>query len=347
VCLAELLPNPFSDAVAIAGEFGFKQDISNVVVKVNAIAPTTRYPLGSTEVILQKPFRPALMSLFITKDILVGARSVSIVGRRSPGCIMALDPVGAGAITIRNQSSIFNTKCEIVSNSGNSEALILDIGAKVFGPTYLVGNYRLGVNAAIIGSPLVVNGTPPVTDPYASVLLPQAGSCTNQSATIRGRTTLNPGRFCTGMQVANNSNVTLNPGVYFIDQNLSLGNNATITGSGVTLLLNEAPQVILAGGVTLSLTPPLTGATAGITIASQRQNNGVFSINNNATLKVEGAIYLPGMTASISGNASTAGNKCTQIIAFRIDFASDVALQADCGGIPVRPIGNVKPSLAE
>jgi hypothetical protein len=336
------------DALAIAGEYGFMEgDISNVVVTVAAIAPTTLYPLGGTEVLLQKQFRPALISLFITKDVIVRARSFSIYGRRSPGCILALDPVGAGAITIRNQSSIFNTQCEIVSNSISSEALILEIGARVFGPTFLVGNYRLGVNAAIVGTPLVINGTPPVTDPYATVQLPQAGSCTSQSATIRGTTTLNPGRFCSGMGVANNAKVTLNPGVYFIDQSLSLGNNATITGTGVTLLLNQAPQVVLAGGVTLALTPPLTGTTAGITIASQRQNSGVFSINNNAVLKVEGAIYLPGMTASISGNATTAGNKCTQIIAFRIDFASDVALQADCGGTPVRPIGNAKPVLAE
>lgn len=338
-----------NEAIAMAGDYGFAHGALGVKVSVNTFAASTRYPLGTTQVVLEKPFNPTLLSMFMDMPINVRARSVSTAGRRSPGCLMALDTIGAGAITIRNQSSVFNTNCEIVSNSTSQQALKLDIGSKVYGPSFLVGNYILGVNAAIIGRPLVTGGSPPVVDPYASVAFAQAPACTQQAATIRNsaNVTLSPGTFCQGLDIGQNAKVVLNPGVYYINNTLAIGNNASVSGTGVTILLNATPSLVLSGGVKMLLTAPMSGVTAGMAIASQRDVTGVFSVNNGAQLNVTGAIYLPTMTASISGNATTTGSKCTQIIAFRLDLASDVQLQADCAGTLVRPIGNVKPSLVE
>lgn len=338
-----------NEAIAMAGDYGFAHGASGVTVTVRKSNATTAYPLGTTEVILQKPFSPALLGMFIDMPINVRARSVSTAGRRSPGCLMALDTQGAQAITIRNQSSVFNTNCEIVSNSTSPQALKLDIGSKVYGPTFLVGNYILGVNAEIIGRPLVTGGSPPVVDPYASVAFEQAPACTTQSATIKNKdnVTLSPGTFCQGLDIGQNANVVLSPGVYYINNTLAIGNNASVSGTGVTILLNATPQLVLSGGVTMSLSAPMSGVTAGMAIASRRDVTGTFSVNNGAQLNVTGAIYLPTMTASISGNATTTGSNCTQIIAFRLDLASDVQLQADCSGTLVRPIGNTKQSLVE
>lgn len=336
-----------SEAVAMAGDYGFAG--GDVSIIANRYPTSTPYPLGTTEVKLEKNFRPPLMSMFIAMPIRVRARSVSTASRRSPGCLLALDTQGAGAITIRNQSSVFNTNCEIVSNSTSQQALKLDIGSKVYGPSFLVGNYILGVNAAIIGSPLVTGGSPPVRDPYASVAFEQAPACTQQSATIKNsaKVTLNPGTFCAGLDIGQKAQVILNAGVYYINNTLALGNNASVSGAGVTIVLNKTPKLILSEGVSLSLSAPMDGVTAGMAIASQRDVTGTFSVDNGAELNVVGAIYLPTMTASISGNARTTGSQCTQIIALRLDLASDVQLQADCGGTRVRPIGATGPSLVE
>lgn len=334
------------EAIALAGQAGYVNGSNGVKVTFNKPPASGTFATGAAEVIIEKSFKPRLLSLFLTQPIAIKVRAVSIPGRRSPGCIFALDTSGSGAITIRNNSSIFSAKCELVSNSTSQTALILENSAKIYGSVFLLGNYQLGQNSALLGLPVVVNGTPAVDDPYATVLLPTAPGCTTQSATMKGTVTLDPGRFCSGMTIDNRASVTLKPGVYFVDGPLSLGNNSTVTGTGgVTLLLNSAPNVTVAAGVTLSLTAPTTGATAGMAIASQRNVTGVFAINNAAKLKVEGAIYLPGMTATISGNATTSGNKCTQLIAHRLDLGSDVELQADCGGTAVRPIGHTQPIL--
>ena len=337
------------DAVAIAGEYGFEQGSLGVKVSVNRVAPNVNYPLGATDVVLEKDFSPTLLRMFVSSPIALRARSVSITSRGSPGCLLALDTAGDGAVTIVAQSSILNSGCEIVSNSSSNQALVLESRANIAGPVFLVGNYLLGVNATITGTPLVVRGTPPVEDPYSSMLLPTAGTCTNQTASVNNNAivTFNPGRFCDGLSVGRGATVSLNPGVYFFDNLLTIGNNAKIVGSRVSLILNNTPDFQLGNNVNLYLTAPLSGNTAGIAIGSQRNVIGNFTVNNGATLNILGAIYLPAMTAIISGNAKTAGQDCTQLIASRLILASNIQFKADCGATAVKPIGSVRPSLAE
>lgn len=338
------------DAVAMAGEYGFEHGALGVNVTVSTISPGTTYPFGATAVVLEKSFSPALLSLFITSPIAVRARSVSAISVGSVGCILALDAVDAEAIRVGNSASVVNADCEIASNSTSQRALFLENNATVAGPVFLVGNYFLnGNNARITGTPVVVGGTPPVADPYASVLLPSAGTCTAQSGSIgNGRTvSINPGRFCSGLTVGQNANVTFNAGVYYIDAAFNLGRNTNVAGTGVTLIFNTATTVLLGNNTSLAFTAPLTGVTAGLAIASRRSVTGTFAIPNGSTLNVSGAIYLPAMTADISGQANTGGQPCTQLIAFRIVINSNVRFEANCGQTAVKPIGSLKPSLAE
>lgn len=337
-----------NEAVAMVGSYGFINGQKGVVVSFNKPPLTGTYASGASEVIIAKTQRPRLLGLFLNKDISMRVRAVTAPGRRSFGCLLAKDTTGSGAVTIRNNSSIRNVNCELVANSTNATALILENSAHITGPVYLMGNYKLGQNSTITGTPLVTNGPEVVADPYAAVVLPTAPACTAQSGSISGTKTLNAGHFCTGLTIANNGKLTLNPGVYFIDGTFNLGNNSSITGTGgVTLLFNSATTITLAAGVVMTLTAPLTGTTAGIALASQRSITGTFSINNGAALKVEGAIYLPAMTARISGNATTAGANCTQLIANRLDLASNIDLQANCSATAVKPIGRTQPVLAE
>lgn len=337
----------FNEAVAMAGSYGFVNGSNTVVVTVNKPPSIGTYDSTAVEVIIEKTYSRMLLALFSNTGLKVKVRAISIPGRRSSGCLLALDPSASGAVTIRNSSSISNTACEMAANSTSTTALILENTAKILGPVYLRGNYQLGNGASITGTPLTINGPTAVSDPYASVVLPTAPACTAQSGSISGAKTLNPGHFCSGMTLANNATLTLSPGIYFIDGTFSLGQRSTIVGtSGVTLLFNSAPSISVSTNVKLSITAPLTGTTAGLALASQRSITGTFAINNNATMLIEGAMYFPGMTATIGGQAQTTGAKCTQLIANRLDLGSNLAFQADCSATAVKPIGRTQPVLA-
>lgn len=87
---------------------------------------------------------------------------------------------------------------------------------------------------------------------------------------------------------------------------------------------------------------------AQLALATQRTiTNTSFAINNNATIVIEGAIYLPGWTISVSGQVNSAGANCTQMIADRLDLASNFSLKVDCAGTAVKPIGRTKPVLVQ
>lgn len=336
------------DAVAIAGDYGFAHGSLGVKVTVSTISPGASYPYGGTAVVLEKSFSPALLRLFISDPIAVRARSVSAISVGSVGCILALDTAGAAAISITNNASVNNTNCELASNSNSNVSLTMANNTSLAGPVFLVGNYS-PQTANITGRPLIVNGTPPVADPYASVILPSTSVCTNQSGSIaNNRTvTLNPGRFCSGLTLGQNATATLSAGVFYIQGSLSLGSNSKIAGTGVTLIINAATTTAFGNNSSITLTAPLTGTTAGLAIASQRDVTGEFKIPNGASLNVSGAIYLPAMTANLSGQANTAGQQCTQLIAFRVVLGASVGFEANCGGTAVRPIGSLKPRLAE
>ncbi|MEN9718583.1 MAG: hypothetical protein RIQ99_1461 [Pseudomonadota bacterium] len=337
-----------NEALAMTGNYGFVNGSNSVVVTVNKPATGGTYDANSVEVIVQKAYPARLLKLFKYSSFTIKARAVSAPGRRSSGCLLALDPSASGAAIIRNSSSISNTACELAVNSTSASALVLENNAHILGPVYLMGRYTLGNGASITGTPLTTDGLTAVIDPYAEVTLPTAPACTGQAASFNGTKTINPGHFCSGLSIANNAKITLTTGIYFIDGAFSLGQNSTITGtSGVTILFNSAPTITVSSGVSLSLTAPLTGSTAGMAMTSQRTVTGTFAINNNATMLIEGAMYFPAMTANISGNAQTTGANCTQLIAKKLDLGSNLAFKADCSATAVKPIGRTQPVLIE
>lgn len=336
-------------AVALAGSHGYLNGQNNVTVTFNSPPTVGSYGAGAGEVVIAKTFQARLLSLFTKRSINLTARAIASQQSLSAGCLLALNATSANAIVVRNGSSISNTSCELVANSSNStSALYVENKSNILGPIYLVGGMFRQNNTVVTGTPQLLNVGVPVTDPYAVVQLPSAtGTC--KSGAVSGTQSLTAGYFCTGISVANGANLTLGPGVYFINGTLTIGRNARITGTGgVTLLFNSAPSVTIGNGATLTLTAPLSGTTAGMAIASQRSiTNTTFAINNNATIVIEGAVYLPGWTISISGQVNSAGANCTQLIADKLDLASDLSIKADCGATAVRPIGRSQPVLVQ
>jgi Flp pilus assembly protein TadG len=341
-------------ARAVAGTNGFVNGTNGTVVTLNT-PPTSGTNISTQsarEVVISKPYPLYLAKLFADSPITVRTRSVAIPGRQSVGCVLALSPSLSGAITINNNASVANSNCEIVANSTSSSALVMLNNTTITGPVYLAGGTSLSASAQITGRPLITNGSP-LADPYGGVSLPSAPTvCSTQTNSagdlVSPTAALNPGRFCNGLVIPTNRTVTLNPGVYFIDGKFEFKNNSALTGtSGVTIILNSTPNFTVGNGVVLTLTAPTTGTTAGLAFVARPTLSGTVSVQNGAALIVEGAIYLPSMDITFSGNSRTSGAQCTQLIARRIIVTTSLSFQANCVASNIKAIGRSQPILAE
>jgi hypothetical protein len=97
----------------------------------------------------------------------------------------------------------------------------------------------------------------------------------------------------------------------------------------------------------LTLTAPTTGTTAGLAFVTRPTLSGTVSVQNGAALIVEGAIYLPSMDITFSGNSRTSGAQCTQLIARQIIVTTSLNFQANCVASNIKAIGRSQPILAE
>ena len=335
-------------AVAIAGSYGFKNGQDNVTVSFNSPPSVGTFAAGAGEVVIAKNAKARFLALFSKTPIRLTVRAIATQQSLSAGCLLALNATSANSIVVRNSSAINNSSCELAANSSNASALTVENKSNILGPIYVVGGMVRLNNTVVSGTPQVLNAGTPVTDPYESVQLPTAtGTC--KSGAVSGVQTLTAGNFCTGIAAQNGSTITLAPGVYYINGSFTLGQGSTFTGTGgVTLILKSFSSFSIPNGSTLRLTAPLYGATAGIAITTQGTvTTPTLAINNNSNFVIEGAVYLPKWTISVSGQVNSAGANCTQLIADKLDLGSSLSLQANCGAAAVQPIGRSQPALAQ
>jgi hypothetical protein len=98
------------------------------------------------------------------------------------------------------------------------------------------------------------------------------------------------------------------------------------------------------GNATMTLTPPTSGNTAGITIFQDRNApapttdsatsspTNANQIGGNGAIKITGVIYFPNQGLTYNGNASTDVPYCTQIVALTLTFHGNSKVQNDCFG---------------
>ena len=116
-------------------------------------------------------------------------------------------------------------------------------------------------------------------------------------------------------------NTTIGPGIYYLSKNFIMGgNNETVTGTDVTLVLTGATSIISATGnhETWSITAPTaSGWNQGIAIWEPQTNSTIpnqMATGNNSTASVTGVIYAPNATIDYQGNSGSTP-VCTQIVA--------------------------------
>jgi Flp pilus assembly protein TadG len=349
-----------TEAKAVAAQYGFVDGSGGTTVTINRPPSSGSYTAApaAIEVIIQQPQQRLFSAVFTSSTLNVKARAVATqtTGGTSttPPCMLALDPTAAGAVTLFNNAVLPSTTCGIWSNSSSSSGITLTDNAVVDGPTASHGGDLLENNAALNGKTNLTNAIQQ-PDPYASENPPTAPSCTSQTSSgtgpqrstlqLKPDTTVNGvgvAHFCNGLNFTNNFAVNFAPGVYFIDSQLTFGNNAVITGSGVTLVVNGNYAISIGNNASVTLSAPTSGPTSGIAFFGGRSatSSVVQDFSNNTILNLTGAIYFPNQILNFDNNASSAGsNGCTQLIGRMIQLQNNVSLGSNCANSGVTPIG--------
>ena len=280
-------------------------------------------------------------------SVTVTAVAVAEIGSLGPQpCITALgggaDGITTGTdVSVTGNASLVATGCSLRSNDGISQS-----GG---GTVNTDGVYAGG---SISGSGVCCDLHPnagQILDPYATDTALQnalnalsPGTGTAVSVASNATQTINPGTY-SSLDV--HGTLNLNPGLYTIDGDISAGAQATISGTGVTIVTSGT--VNTNGGSTLSLTAPTTnpigGAIPGVLLAGN--STSASSFLGHAAVPVTGVIYFPNANLKFGGSSSAGGNGCTEIIASTITLVGTVNLAANCTGYGTLNFGSLPGSV--
>ncbi|MBR0712823.1 TadE/TadG family type IV pilus assembly protein [Bradyrhizobium liaoningense] len=349
------------EANAVTAAYGYTNGANNVTVTVNQPPSTGSYATvaQAVEVIVSQQ-RPRLLSaLFGSNPITITARSVA-VPNNGQGCVLALDPTYSPAAKASGNANINLIGCNLYDNSGGGPAL------DVTGTTSVSAN-MVGVVGSISGASNITaangirTGMRPVADPYADFTPPSCTSYVSGKITINssGKSkSLTPGTcYAGGVSVQAGYELNLDPGVYYFygsKGDLSVQGNATITGTGVTLIFTGSTADGWASGgigsnATVNLTAPTSGSTKAIVMYADRRmptRQTTFNLTGGATQYFGGAIYLPTQDLNFAGGTSST-TSCTQIIADTVTLSGSSNLTVNCSSFGTTAIGVQTAQLVE
>jgi Flp pilus assembly protein TadG len=344
------------EAKAVAANYGYANGVKNVSVVVNQPPKTGNYTsnLQAIEVVVSQPQQRLLSSLFGSDPVAITARAVALPNSGT-GCVLALNSSASPAVNVSGGNQLNLIKCNLYSNSGASPSL------NVAGSATVSAN-QVGVVGDVSGTSNITatNGIrthmSAVADPYADVSPPAKPSCSNGKITVNanGKTTsLSPGCYSGNITVNAGATLNLDPGIYYLDgADLSVAGNATITGTGVTLVFTGSTgnwgTASFGSNATIDLTAPTSGTTKGIVLYGDRNMPAgtAFNLTGGGTQNFGGAIYLPKANLSFSGGNGTS-TSCTKIIADTLTFSGTSNLQVNCSALGTATIGAQTAQLLE
>jgi len=117
--------------------------------------------------------------------------------------------------------------------------------------------------------------------------------------------------------------------------NLTLSNNASLVGSGVTFIVTGS--LTLSGNAALTLSAPKTGASPGFAIVATTA--GTVSMLNNGTNAITGMIYAPAANLLVK-NASSL-DACLEIVVNSVVVEAGVSLTTqNCSAYGLPDLGS-------
>lgn len=345
-----------SEANAVTANYGYTNALNNVTVAVNQPPTTGNYTsnLQAIEVVVSQPQQRLLSKLFGSDPVPITARAVALPNAGT-GCVLALNSSASPAVNVSGSNQLNLIKCNLYSNSSASPSL------NVAGSASVSAN-QVGVVGDVSGASNITatNGIrdhmKPIADPYANVSPPAKPGCTSAKITVNANgknDSLTPGCYSGSITVNAGATLSLSPGIYYLDgANLSVSGNATITGSGVTLVFTGSGSkwgtASIGSNAIVDLTAPTSGATQGIVMYGDRSMPAgtTFNLTGGGTQNFGGAIYLPKANLSFSGGNGT-NTSCTKIVADTLTFTGTSNLQVNCAALGTGTIGVQTAQLVE
>ena len=256
------------------------------------------------------------------------AASASGNSPSNPICMLALDPESTDGIHIQGANVVKYPGCWAQTNSSKPTAInAMGSNATATGDGHCaVGGYDAPHNNF---SPAPQTGCAVVGDPFATVsayTLPSssyrstftapalATTCKASNLSLKkGTYTLDPGRYCGGIDIKAQATVIFNPGVYVVDNGVfSVQSGASVSGSNLLFYYSGAnAHMTIIGGGTVNFKGRSTGSTyAGfLMIAHPDAWRGLESnIQGGGTFNLEGMVYMPTQRISVSGNGDVNGS---------------------------------------
>ncbi len=245
-----------------------------------------------------------------------------VVSNDAPGkiCLLALDPQSDDGIHLQGGNEVKYPDCWAHTNSTKSTAInAVGDRAKAEGAGHCaVGGYTQTHDTF---SPRPTAGCREVKDPFANVgaygnqtysptFTPPTLAVTCKASNLnlkKGAFTLDPGRYCGGINVQAGARVTFNPGIYYIDNGeFNVQSGASATGSNVMFYLaGPASRMQLIGGGTVDLKGRSKSASyQGFLVIQHPDANrgGESNIQGGGTFKIQGVVYMPTQRIEVSGN---------------------------------------------
>lgn len=190
-------------------------------------------------------------------------------------------------------------------------------------------------------TPTPVSTTIPWSDPLSGLAEPSVGSCTTVS-TINSTTSMNQGTYC---GIDDEGNLTLNPGTYVLTGNFSVGNGATLTGTGGVTIYFSSGTFQLSSGSKVDLVAPTTGTYAGILMYQSATDTSDFYLDSGSGSVWQGALYLPGATLYLNSGANAAAYTIAVANTVHVESGAKFTLGADYsslpGGSPIKSVISV------
>lgn len=348
-----------AQARAVAAQYGLSDGTNGVSIAVNN-PPTTGPNAGkdaAVEVIVSRPSPGLFSRLFVANPDPIRARAVALEGA-VPGCMLALAPKGAGAVTLNGASSISFPNCSIYDNSGDpSAAMIINGGISVDARSLeIVG--KLLQNPVAPLQAAVHERVSPAPDPYAGTPVPPTRSCSISSNQVWSAGTHSyaasgstPFVFCNGGLTVMGGEVDFGPGTYVFKGGTFTvnGSGIKIAGAGVTFVFTQGASLIVNGAPQLTLSAPTSGTTAGLLFFMDPKSSpgSSVTINGSSTDSFQGAMYFPHHGLILNGSVAAPNGGCAEIIADTITVNGVVQLDDRCAGSGVKPIGGPPAKLVE
>jgi hypothetical protein len=346
---------------------GFSNGVNNISVTLNNPPVSGPFQGASTaaQVIITRSYPTFFMRVLGTNSINVSAQSVAQTSTSYGsigGCIFALDATASDALNLESGTTLYSS-CSAISESSATEAFKM-AGSDTWNMTSHNAHIAVVGGATMSGAATIMDTTmspavseQPVTgytspgDPLRNINAPTPSTVTggvqstspasyNKNGMPAGNT-LSPGIYCGGISVGNTGSNTLvfSAGTYVLaGGGLSLGSQATVSGTGVTFYSTSSSSAAwgctnsysagvlsLTGQATSNFSAPLSGPMVGMLFFQDRAlDPGTSSILGGSTSTWDGAIYLKLSNLKFAGNNSTTGYMV--IVADTIDIHGGTTL---------------------